>query len=216
VTPRRTIAVLAAAGLLLSGCGSTAGGSAGSPGSTVSASVTPGGPAANSGSGGTSAGTGGGTGTGGGSANSNAPGGSAPGGSAPGGGAPGGGGNSATVAAAPVDACPLLKAEEVADVIGPNDGGRAGSSACTWTGAAAAKVSIAVGQPNTAAGSLPPWDPARGPEKPLPNTMRSLGAGQVEFIANNRDCTAQVVTATGGPGDEQRAVDLATILQERL
>jgi hypothetical protein len=121
--------------------------------------------------------------------------------------------------APPVDACTLLKPEEVQGLIGANDGGKGSPgerSICTWTTAAELSVTVDVAQPGTAINGLPAWDPALGPEKPLPDGMRSLSGGQVEFVAGTRDCAVQVVTDPFSKDDEQKAVALAKVVQSRL
>ena len=104
-------------------------------------------------------------------------------------------------------------------LIGANDGGKGAPgehSICTWTTADELSVTVDVAQPGTAVNGLPAWDPALGPERPLPGGMRSLGGGQVEFIAGTRDCSVQVVTDPASKDDEQRAVALAKVIQSRL
>src|SRR5262245_34249901 len=99
--------------------------------------------------------------------------------------------------AAPVNACSLLKPEEVRGLIGGNDGGKGAPGAhsiCTWTNAEELSVTVDVAQPGTALNGLPAWDPALRPERPLPDGMPSLSGGQVEFVAGTRDCSVQVVT----------------------
>ena len=120
---------------------------------------------------------------------------------------------------APVNACSLLKPDEVQGLIGANDGGKGApgeQSICTWTTAAELSVTVDVAQPGTAVNGLPAWDPALGPERPLPGGMRSLSGGQVEFVAGTRDCSVQVVTDPTSKDDEQRAVALAKVIQSRL
>ena len=120
---------------------------------------------------------------------------------APAGAAAAGGGG-----AAPVDACTLLKPDEVQGLIGANDGGKGAPgehSICTWTTADELSVTVDVAQPGTAVNGLPAWDPTLGPERPLPGGMRSLGGGQVEFVAGTRDCSVQVVTDPASKDDEQ-------------
>ena len=105
------------------------------------------------------------------------------------------------------------------ELIGANDGGKGAPgehSICTWTTADELSVTVDVGQPGTAVNGLPAWDPALGPEKPLPDGMRSLCGGQVEFVAGTRDCAVQVVTDPTSKDDEQRAVALAKVVQSRL
>lgn len=128
--------------------------------------------------------------------------------------AAGSGGESATV-----DACTLLKPEEVQELIGANDGGTGTpgeTSVCTWKTADELSVTVDVGQPGTAVNGLPAWEPALGPEKPLPDGMRSLSGGQVQFVAGTRDCAVQVVTDPFSKDDEQKAVALAKVVQSRL
>jgi hypothetical protein len=134
---------------------------------------------------------------------------------APSGAAPAAGAESA----APVNACTLLRPEEVQVLIGANDGGKGAPGAhsiCTWTNADELSVTVDVAQPGTAVNGLPAWDPALGPERPLPDGMRSLSGGQVEFVAGTRDCAVQVVTDPTSKDDEQRAVALAKVVQSRL
>jgi hypothetical protein len=121
--------------------------------------------------------------------------------------------------AAPVNACTLLKPEEVQGLIGANDGGKGAPgphSICTWTNPDELSVTVDVAQPGTAVNGLPAWDPALGPERPLADGMRSLSGGQVEFVAGTRDCAVQVVTDPTSKDDEQRAVALAKVIQSRL
>ena len=120
---------------------------------------------------------------------------------------------------APVDACKLLEPAEVQDLIGANDGGKGSpgaASICTWKTADELSVTVDVGQAGTAVNGLPAWDPALGPEKPLPDGMRSLSGGQVQFVAGTRDCAVQVVTDPFSKDDEQKAVALAKVVQSRL
>jgi Protein of unknown function (DUF3558) len=122
--------------------------------------------------------------------------------------------------AATVDACSLLKPEEVQALIGANDGGKgttSGRSVCTWTNPAELSVTVDIGNPDTAINGLPAWDPALGPERPLGDGMRSLGGGgSVEFVAGNRDCEVQVVTDPTSKDDDAKAVALAKVVQGRI
>ena len=120
---------------------------------------------------------------------------------------------------ATVDACSLLTPAEVQGLIGANDGGKGSpgaASICTWKTADELSVTVDVGQAGTAVNGLPAWDPALGPEKPLPDGMRSLSGGQVQFVAGTRDCAVQVVTDPFSKDDEQKAVALAKVVQSRL
>jgi hypothetical protein len=119
-----------------------------------------------------------------------------------------------------VDACSLLKPDEVQALIGANDGGKGttgGRSVCVWTNPAELSVTVDIGNPDTAINGLPAWDPALGPERPLGDGMRSLGGGgQVEFVAATRDCTVQVVTDPFSKDDDAKAVALAKVVQSRV
>jgi hypothetical protein len=123
-----------------------------------------------------------------------------------------------------VDACALLDAAEVEALIGKNGGGRPAGApggdggACAWENPDDShSVSLDIGRSGTAAtGTLPAWDPVLGPERPLGDGMRSLGGGQVEFVADTRDCTVQVVAAISGNADEDKAVELARAVRARL
>ena len=125
----------------------------------------------------------------------------------------------AAAGSAAVDACTLLKPEEVQGLIGANDGGKGTpgeASICTWKTADELSVTVDVGQAGTAVNGLSAWDPALGPETPLPDGMRSLGGGQVQFVAGTRACAVQVVTDPFSKDDEQKSVTLAKVVQSRL
>jgi hypothetical protein len=121
-----------------------------------------------------------------------------------------------------VEACALLSAADVTPLVGngvsgrPNpvsgDGGK-----CTWENQDDYhSVTVEVGASGSApGGALPKWDPSIGPERPLPDGMRSWSGGQVEFVAGDRDCFLQVAT-TGAATDEQKAVELAGKVRAQL
>lgn len=125
----------------------------------------------------------------------------------------------------PLDACALLPADQVEELTGPNDGGVATSApnsnggGCVWTNEENYhSVSIDCGMTGTAVdGELPPWEPALGPEVPLPDGMREFGAnsGSVQFVADTRDCLTQVVRSGSG-GDLDAAVVLARQIRDEL
>ena len=129
-------------------------------------------------------------------------------------------GSAASADGPPIDACSLLKPDEVQALIGANDGGKGstgGRSVCVWTNPAELSVTVDIGNPDTALNGLPAWDPALGPERPLGDGMRSLGGGgQVEFAAAKRDCTVQVVTDPFSKDDDAKAVALAKVVQSRV
>jgi hypothetical protein len=122
-----------------------------------------------------------------------------------------------------VDACALIDDAEVRSLIGDHDrtatpgntGGDGGG--CTWENQTDYKsVSVDIGATGSAAGgTLPTWDPAMGPERPLPDGMRSLSGGSVDFVAGDRYCNVQVARVQGD-ADEQKAVELARELRGRL
>jgi hypothetical protein len=122
-----------------------------------------------------------------------------------------------------VDACALIDEAEVRSLIGDfertaspgNTGGDGGG--CTWENQTDYKsVSIDIGATGTAAGgTLPTWDPAMGPERTLPDGMRTLGGGQVEFVAGDRYCSVQVARLQGD-ADQQKAIELAKSVQGSL
>jgi Protein of unknown function (DUF3558) len=118
-----------------------------------------------------------------------------------------------------IDACALIDEAEVRSLIGDtkrtatpgNTGGDGGG--CTWENQTDYKsVSVDIGRSGSAAGgALPTWDPAMGPERPLPDGMRSL-SGSVDFVAGDRYCNVQVARVQGD-ADEQKAVELARELR---
>ena len=120
-----------------------------------------------------------------------------------------------------VDACALIPEADVQAIIGSNGGGKAttggNGGSCTWENTDTYySVTVNVGQTDTAAnGTLPPLDPAYGEERPLPDGMRALSVGQVEFVAGTRLCDVQVAT-NGGDSDQDKAVVLAKAVRDRL
>jgi hypothetical protein len=120
---------------------------------------------------------------------------------------------------APVDACKLLEPAEVQQLIGANDGGKGHPGAGQHLHVEDGRRALRDGRrrPVGDGDQRPPrLDPALGPEKPLPDGMRSLSGGQVQFVAGTRDCAVQVVTDPFSKDDEQKAVALAKVVQSRL
>lgn len=124
----------------------------------------------------------------------------------------------------PLDACALLPADQVEELIGPHDGGTPSSApnsnggSCVWENPDNYySVSIDCGQTGTAVNGLPEWEPALGPERPLPDEMREFGAnsGSVQFVADTRDCLTQVVRSSSG-GDLDAAIVLARQIRDEL
>lgn len=116
----------------------------------------------------------------------------------------------------PVDGCALLSAAEVEALIGPNDGPTANGSGCTWENSDSYySVTIDVGRRGTAAnGTLPPWEPALGPERTVGTDMRDIN-GAIEFVAGDRDCTVQVAS-NKGTADRDSGVALVPVLRSRI
>jgi hypothetical protein len=121
-----------------------------------------------------------------------------------------------------VDACALISAAEVEAAIGKGAGAKAGPAGgnggqCTWENEDNYySVTLDIGQTGTAASGLPAWDPSIGPEKPLPDGMRSWGGGAVEFVAGDRDCQLQVATVGDFDGDQRKAIALIKKVQAQL
>jgi hypothetical protein len=128
-----------------------------------------------------------------------------------------------TTGAGAVDACALLSAADVKPVVGDGVSGEKNPAAddggkCTWENQDTYNsVTVEVGASGSApGGALPKWDPALGAEHPLPDGMRTVITGQVEFVAGDRDCSVQVATATPGSSDEKKAVELAGKVRGQL
>jgi hypothetical protein len=126
--------------------------------------------------------------------------------------------SSAAPAAAGIDACKLISAEDNTKLLGkPIDGKPLGADpempACTWENRDTYEsVTMEIGNPGTAInGTLAPPEPGF-PEvgTPGPDGMRFLASGMVEFPAGGRSNTVQVaVLALMGQDADNAAVDLA-------
>jgi Protein of unknown function (DUF3558) len=119
-----------------------------------------------------------------------------------------------------VDACALLPAADVKAIVGDGVDGQAtpggDGGKCTWENQTNYySVTVDIGSTGTAASGLPAWDKALGPERPLPDGMRSWSGGQVEFVGGTRDCFLQVAS-NGGDADEKKAVELARKVRDQL
>jgi hypothetical protein len=118
--------------------------------------------------------------------------------------------SSAAPAAAGIDACKLISAEDITKLLGkPIDGKPLGADpempACTWENRDTYEsVTVEIGNPGTAInGTLAPPEPG-------PDGMRFLASGMVEFPAGGRSNTVQVaVLALMGQDADNAAVDLA-------
>ncbi|MEV8389001.1 MULTISPECIES: DUF3558 family protein [unclassified Streptomyces] len=118
-------------------------------------------------------------------------------------------------AAAPakkVDACALLKPEEVTPIIGKNDGGRpdagVGESVCLWENPDTYhSITLSIGSPGTAV----PGQSSSGPDG------ISFGSGNMaEFIIDDRACTLQVVTSVTDDSDRPTTTKLIGLIRPRL
>ncbi|MFF3563622.1 hypothetical protein ACFYXS_26580 [Streptomyces sp. NPDC002574] len=121
---------------------------------------------------------------------------------------------------AAVDACTLLTPEEVAPVIGKNDGGRptsgVGDSVCGWENPETYhSITVSVGGPGTAASGGIKDEPGVTSEAG-PEGIRFLSGGIARFAAGDRDCQVQVVSGAGGDDDKVTAVKLVGLLRDRI
>lgn len=127
------------------------------------------------------------------------------------------GGNASTsAAAARIDACAMIPAQDIATLLGAAVQGmssstRADMGDCKWENRGTYEsVSLEIGNPGTAPdNTLPPVDPAYG-FTPGPDGMRYMGSGQVGFPAGGRSNTVQVaVLRLSADETNAAAVDLA-------
>jgi hypothetical protein len=128
---------------------------------------------------------------------------------------------SGSVGAAPIDACSFFTDAEVKKLIGAAPKGRASAvddgGSCTWEDTENYfSLTVDVGETDTAInGTLPPWDPALGPERTLPNGMRDIN-GAVEFVCGGtRLCSVQVAT-NSGDDDVRTAVGLVPAIRSKV
>ena len=127
--------------------------------------------------------------------------------------------------AAPIDACTLIDADQVATLLGaPVEGRPTGTDpdmpGCIWENPQTYEsVSVEIGKPDTAInGTLPPPEPGfPDPTTPGPDGMRFLGSGSVEFAAGKRSNTVQVaVLSMLAEEADHAAVDLARQISSQL
>lgn len=136
---------------------------------------------------------------------------------------PGQAATSAAAASPPIDACSLVPADKITELLGtPVEGVAtdAEGSGCLWENPQNYEsVSVEIGDPNTAVnGTLPPPEPGF-PEvgTPGPDGMRFLGSGVVEFPAGGRSNTVQVaVLSMMGDAANDAGVELARIITPQL
>ena len=127
--------------------------------------------------------------------------------------------------AAPIDACTLIDADQVATLLGaPVEGRPTGTDpdmpGCIWENPQTYEsVSVEIGKSDTAIdGTLPPPEPGfPDPTTPGPDGMRFLGSGSVEFAAAKRSNTVQVaVLSMLAEEADHAAVDLARQISSQL
>ncbi|QZA05842.1 hypothetical protein K3U94_12170 [Mycolicibacter heraklionensis] len=124
--------------------------------------------------------------------------------------------NVSSAAAAPIDACAMVPAQDIAALLGTTVQGKSTSirpdmGECTWENRETYEsVSLEIGNPGTAPNNtLPPVDPVYG-FTPGPDGMRYMGSGQVGFAAGDRSNTVQVaVLRLSAEEANAAAVDLA-------
>jgi hypothetical protein len=129
-----------------------------------------------------------------------------------------GGSESAAASSAPasIDACQLISADDITALLGTSVEGKSTSNnpevpACSWENPENYEsVSLEIGNPGTAPNNTLPPPAVEGASTPLPDGMRSLGGGQVEFAAGNRNNSVQVaVLKLSSEEATNAAVDLA-------
>jgi hypothetical protein len=121
------------------------------------------------------------------------------------------------------DVCALLSDAEAEAIVGPGVKGTANddvaSTVCEWEDQETYhSITLRIGTPGTApGGKFAPWEPVLGEEPPTVDGTRSLSGGQVGFVAGDRDCTVQVVTADlGGDKDTATALKLAKEVRGKI
>jgi hypothetical protein len=137
--------------------------------------------------------------------------------------APAGSADAVAADAKPVDACALLTADEVTQVIGAkgaagpqarSDGDGGGS--CMWEDPDTYhSITISIGSPGTAAGGELPKDPYVQTE-PGPNGIRFGSGGMAEFAVRDRACEIQVVTRVTDNSDRSTAIRLIGLVRGRV
>lgn len=121
-----------------------------------------------------------------------------------------------------VDACALLKAEEVTPLIGPNDGGKPSGEddddggACEWFNPDTRSViTLDIGMSGTAASGKLPADEPGYPSEPGPDGMRFF-AGATQFIVEDRVADIDVVGDEKKEAERATEVRLAKLVQSRF
>ncbi|MFC0531876.1 DUF3558 family protein [Phytohabitans kaempferiae] len=117
----------------------------------------------------------------------------------------------------PLDVCQLLRAEEVTEIIGANDGGRGGDGGCTWENPETYhSVTVTIGRTGTAPGGQLPAESNFGETEPGPDGIRFAQGNVVEFAVDDRFCDIQVVTSVTTEIDRPTAVRLVGLIRDRV
>ncbi|WFE98979.1 hypothetical protein [Micromonospora sp. WMMD964] len=125
--------------------------------------------------------------------------------------------------AKPIDACALLSADEVAQVIGTTGAGgpRAGDSgdggsSCVWENPETYhSITIDIGSAGTAVGGDLPAESPYGQTEPGADGIRFASGGIAEFALRDRACEIQVVTRVTDNSDRSTAVRLIGLVRDR-
>lgn len=134
-----------------------------------------------------------------------------------------GAGETSAGAGPAIDVCSFLTADEVNALVGSSPPGRAqstpaGGGSCSWEDTDTySSLTVDIGDPDTAInGTLPPWDPALGPERTLPGGMRDVN-GSVEFVCGGtRYCSVQVVKEIQGDADQNSGIGLVEKIRAKV
>ena len=119
-----------------------------------------------------------------------------------------------------VDACTLLKKDEVEGVIGANGGGHTGAgvgeSVCEWDNEDNYhSITVSIGNKDTAKGGKLPVDEVAGPGDAGPDGIRFASDNTGSFVVAERVCYVQVVTDPTSNKDRDIAVRLIRLVRAR-
>ncbi|WP_436531550.1 DUF3558 family protein [Actinoplanes sp. HUAS TT8] len=119
-----------------------------------------------------------------------------------------------------VDSCTLLKAAEVKDIIGANDGGQPGNgvgeSVCTWENQDNYhSVTVSIGSPKTTLDGKVPVDEVAGPGEPGPDGIRFASDNTATYVIGDRVCYVQVVTDPTSNKDRDIDIRLIKLIRAR-
>ena len=125
-----------------------------------------------------------------------------------------------TTKKASVDACTLLKADEIENVIGKNDGGGpgggVGESTCAWENQDNYhSVTLAIGSPGTTVDGNLPATEIEGPYDKGPDGIGFSSDNRANFVIGDRVSYLQVVTDPTSNKDRDIAVRLVRLVRSR-